>query len=104
MSSIHMAPWSQSKAQPAPVQPASVEEETFNFDKVSDISEEDDIPPAPAKARTAAANAPGDETTCLASIVVKLAVKSNRAIDIDFVLTVERANRLFANIASKTFI
>jgi hypothetical protein len=86
MSSIHipnMAPRSQSKAQPAPVQPAPVKEETFNFDKVSNISEEDDIPPEPAKARTTAANVPGDETTCVAPIVVKLAVKSNRALDIN---------------------
>jgi hypothetical protein len=78
-----MAPRSRSKAQPAPVQPAPVEEETFNFDEVSDISEEDDIPPAPAKARTAAANVPGNETTRVAPIVVKSAVKSNRALDIN---------------------
>jgi hypothetical protein len=86
MSSIHipnMAPCSRSKAQPAPVQPAPVKEETINFDEVSDISEEDDILPAPAKARTAAVNAPGDETTCVAPIVVKSAVKSNKALDID---------------------
>jgi hypothetical protein len=79
-----MAPRSQSKAQPASVQPAPVEEETFNFDEVSNISEEDDIPPAPAKAKTTAANAPGNETTCVAPIVVKSAVKSNRALDINF--------------------
>jgi hypothetical protein len=78
-----MAHRSQSRAQPAPVQPAPVKEETFNFDEVSDISKEDDIPPAPAKARTAAANAPGNETTCVAPIVIKLAVKSNRALDIN---------------------
>jgi hypothetical protein len=85
-----MAPRSRSKAQPAPVQPAPVEEETFNFDEVSNISKEDDIPPAPAKARTAAANAPGNETTCVAPIVVKSAVKSNRALDVNLLFDREK--------------
>ena len=78
-----MAPRPRAKAQPAPVQPAPVEEEAFDFDGVSDASEEADTPPAPAKARTAAANTLDDETTCVTPIVIKPAVKSNRALDID---------------------
>ena len=83
-----MAPHSQSKAQPATVQPAPVEEETIDLDKVSDMSEEEDTPSAPANARTApaaGANAPGDETTHVAPIIIKLAAKSNRALNIDLV-------------------
>jgi len=82
-----MAPRSRSKAQPAPVQPAPVQpapvdEETFDLDNVSDTSDGEDAPPAPANARAAGANAPGDETTHVAPII-KPAVKSNRALDID---------------------
>ena len=99
-----MAPRSRSKAQPAPVQPRSrstaqpapvqpapaqpapVEEETIDLDEVSDTSEEEDTPPAHANTRTApaaGANAPGDETTHVAPIIIKPAAKSNRALDID---------------------
>jgi hypothetical protein len=83
-----MAPRPRSKAQPAPLQPAlqpallqpaPVEGEAFNFDDVSDTSEEE--PPAPAKGR-AAANILDDETTRVAPII-KSSVKSNRALDID---------------------
>jgi hypothetical protein len=93
MSSIHIpniTPCSQFKAQPAPVQPAPVKEGTFNFDKVSNIFEEDDIPAAPAKVRTAAANVPGDKTTHVAPTVVKSAVKSNRAFNIDLLFDSEK--------------
>ena len=70
-----MAPRSQSKARPAPVvQPAPVNEEDIDLDDVSETSDEEDTPPAPA-------NIP-DATTHVAPIT-KPVVKSNRALDID---------------------
>ena len=96
-----MAPCSQSKARPAPVrpapvwtapvvqppvvQPAPVDEEDIDLDDVSETSDEEDTPPAPAKAKAAptpGANIPGDATTHVAPII-KPVVKSNRALDID---------------------
>jgi hypothetical protein len=80
-----MAPRPRSKPAPAHVQPAPLEEEMIDIDRVSDTSEDDDTPPR-AKAKTAcatAANAPGKETTHVAPIVAKPAAKSNRALDID---------------------
>jgi hypothetical protein len=86
-SSIHirnMPPRSRTKAKPAPVPPTPVNEELF--ENISDSSDdEDDTPLAPANAKAApstGANAPGDERTIVAPII-KPAVKSNRALDID---------------------
>ena len=85
-----MAPRSRSKAQPAPVQPAPVQpapviEENIDIEVSSTSEDEDDDTPAPANARTApATSTPGDdETTCVAPIIIKRTVKSNRALDID---------------------
>ena len=78
-----MAPRSRLKAQPAPIQPAPIEEEFIGLDTVSDSSDEEDTLPAPAKGKTAAANTLDNKTTRVAPIVIKSAVKSNRAIDID---------------------
>lgn len=92
-----MAPRSQSKARPAPVrpapvvqptpvvQPAPVDEEDIDLDDVSETSDEEDTPPAPANAKAAptpGANIPGEATTHVAPIT-KPVVKSNRALDID---------------------
>ena len=93
-----MAPHSQSKAQPAPVvrppvvQPAPVDEEDIDLDDVSETSNEEDTPPAPA-------NIP-DATTHVAPIT-KPVMKSNRALDIDLLLNVERESHQSANTASK---
>ena len=82
-----MAPRSQSKARPAPVrpapvvqptpvvQPAPVDEEDIDLDDVSETSDEEDTPPAPA-------NIIPDATTHVAPIT-KQVVKSNRALDIE---------------------
>ena len=83
-----MAPRARSKAAvqaaPAPVRPAPgpvrPAPEAIDIENVSDTSEDEEIPAANAK--TARAN-PGDETTRVAPIIPKPAVKSNRALDID---------------------
>ena len=82
---VQPAPVQPAPVQPAPVQRAPVEEEDINLDDVSDTSDEDeDAPRAPAKARATAAggaNAPGEMTRV--APIIKPAVKSNRALDID---------------------
>lgn len=87
-----MAPRPRSKAAvqpaPGPVQPApgpvQPDPETIDIENVSDTSEDEETPAANAgTARATAANAPGDETTRVAPIIAKPAVKSNRALDID---------------------
>lgn len=85
-----MAPCSRSKPanQPAPAQPAPIEE-VINLDILDPSDDEDkDTLPVPTKAWTTSAGggAQGDETTHVAPII-KLAVKSNRALDIDLVFT-----------------
>lgn len=78
MSSIHitnMPPRSRYKVQSA----TTVEEETIDIE-VSETSEDEDNPPAPAKASVVPTA--GDETTRVAPII-KPVVKSNRALDID---------------------
>jgi hypothetical protein len=97
-----MAPHSQTKISAQPEAPAlvSLEEETFDFDNVSNLSEDQDKDtPAPAKSRAAPVksqavptkapdrglNVPGDEMTCVTPII-KPVVKNNRALDIDLIL------------------
>jgi hypothetical protein len=96
-----MAPHSRTKisAQPEAPTPVSLKEEMFDFDNVSNPSEDQDKDtPAPAKSRAAPVksqaipakaparglNVPGDEMTCVAPII-KQVVKSNRALDIDLI-------------------
>jgi hypothetical protein len=96
-----MAPHSQTKisAQPKAPAPVSLKEETFDFDNVSNLSEDQDKDtPAPArssaapvKSQAVPAKAParglnvlGDEMTHVAPII-KPVVKSNRALDIDLI-------------------
>jgi hypothetical protein len=96
-----MAPHSRTKisAQPEAPAPVSLKEETFGFDNVSNLSEDqDEDTPAPAKSRAApvksqaipakasarSLNVPGDEMTRVTSII-KPVVKSNRALDIDLI-------------------
>ena len=70
-----MPPHSRSKVQSS----TTVEEKTIDID-VSETSEDEDTPPAPAKAQVVPTHS--DETTRLAPII-KPVVKSNRALDID---------------------
>jgi hypothetical protein len=96
-----MAPHSQTKipAQPEAPAPVSLEKETFDFDNVSNLSEDrDKDTPAPTKSRAAPVksqaipakaparglNVPGNEMTCVTPII-KPVVKSNRALDIDLI-------------------
>jgi hypothetical protein len=96
-----MAPHSRIKisAQPEAPAPVSLEEEMFDFDNVSNLSEEqDEETPAPAKLRAAPVksqaipakaparglNVPGDEMTCVAPII-KPVLKSNRALIINLI-------------------
>jgi hypothetical protein len=97
-----MAPHSQSKysarcSAPAPV---SLEEETFDFNNISDpLKDKDEDAPVPAKSQAVCppklqavpakacargSNALGDETICVVPII-RLVVKSNRALDIDLI-------------------
>ena len=99
---VQRAPVQRAPVQHAPVKP---EEEIIDIGNISPCSDDKDTPaPAPAKAqatRAGGVNAPDEEATCVAPILLNRLLRATGPSTSTYCLIVPKANRRYVNTASK---